>query len=48
MLINEAFRPTSFSDSQAIKVFGKREGVMISDFDSFMPDGNPIFIPNSL
>ena len=45
MLINETFRPTSFSDQQAIKIFGKREGVKISDFDNFMRDGNPIFQP---
>jgi len=42
MLISETFKPATFSEKQAIKIFGKREGVFISDFDSFMLEGNPI------
>jgi len=42
MLVKETFKPVTISDRQSIKVFGKREGLLISDFDSFMPLGNPI------
>jgi hypothetical protein len=42
MRVNETFRPLSVNEKQQIKSFGKREGVYISDFDGFMPNGNPI------
>lgn len=42
MLVNETFIPETFEQKQAIKTFGKREGILISDFDGFMPGGNPI------
>lgn len=38
MQMIEAFK----EESQKIRIFGKREGLMISDFDEFMPQGNPI------
>lgn len=38
MQMIEAFK----EESQKIRIFGKREGLMISDFDDFMPRGNPI------
>ena len=42
MLVNETFKPQAFDERQSIKTFGKREGVLISDFDRFMYGGNPI------
>lgn len=42
MLVNETFKPTTFDDKQSIKTYGKREGILISDFDGFMLGGNPI------
>ena len=42
MLVNETFKPETFDERQKIKTFGKREGILISDFDGFMHDGNPI------
>jgi hypothetical protein len=42
MLVNETFKPQAFDEGQKIKTFGKREGILISDFDGFMYDGNPI------
>ena len=42
MLVNETFKPAAFDDKQSIKTFGKREGILISDFDGFMFEGNPI------
>ena len=38
MQMIEAFK----EEGQKIRTFGKREGLMISDFDNFMPHGNPI------
>ncbi len=42
MLVNETFKPEAFDEKQKIKTYGKREGILISDFDGFMYDGNPI------
>ena len=42
MLVNETFKPQTFDERQKIKTFGKRERILISDFDGFMYDGNPI------
>lgn len=42
MLVNETFKPEALDEKQSIKTFGKREGILISDFDGFMLGGNPI------
>ena len=38
----DVFKPESELSGKEIISFGRRKGIYISDFDSYMPRGNPI------
>lgn len=42
MLLTDAFKPESMMQGDEIMNYGRKEGVLISDFDNFMLNGNPI------
>lgn len=47
MKVQEAFNPDQKTAASDIKTFGRREGILISDVDDFMPRGNPfVNFPN--
>lgn len=40
MPLSEAFNP----EAKGVRTFSKRQGLWISDFDSWMADGNPLVV----
>ncbi len=40
--MTDVFKPESLLTGKEIKSYGRREGIYISDFDGYMPRGNPI------